>query len=117
MAVAVGITLVVMALNLINHEPSNVGILRPYSVEHISEYLTSAYRDEAGQGTQFVGRVDKDWLALSVEDRRKAATEMIEVLKELGVNQALVYDHRMKLQVHFAGNETRIPKPAGEPAP
>lgn len=112
-ATAVGAVtiLATLASNLIVREPTDVAILRPIVLAQISEYLTTGYRDKAGRGTQFIGRIDQDWVKLAAAEKRRTAAEMIERLKGEGVTQVLVYDDRLRLQVHFAGNKIRLPKP------
>ena len=105
--------LLIVGLNLIGAERSEIADLRPRQLSDISRYLKSAYRNGDGTGALVIGQVDEEWQGLSQELRVEAAQEMRRALEEEHVMNAMIYDADHRLQIHLASGQIRRPLPVG----
>jgi hypothetical protein len=96
--------------NTIGTEPSTVEVLESQALTSISPLLESAYRSEHGHGPLLVGRIDDTFARLGSKRQVEIARRMKESWEKLGVREAMVYDGRNRLQIHFTGGQLRRPK-------
>jgi hypothetical protein len=97
--------------NMIGVSPDSIEILGPRSLSQTSPYLQSAYRNEEGRGGLLVGRVEVQFEALLLEEKIKAAEEMVLNFESQGIREAMLYDSRGMMQVHYAGGRLHRPRP------
>jgi hypothetical protein len=105
--IAVGLVL----SNVIGLMPSDVKTLSSGSLRDTSSYLQSAYRNEKGRGGLMIGRVDSLFAELSIEGKIEAAEEMVESFEIQGIREAMLYDARGMMQVHYAAGQLHRPRP------
>lgn len=97
-AIAIGLT----AANIIGISPRDIKVIQPGALRHTSPFLQSAYRNDDGRGGLLIGRVDSVFSELSTEAKLEAAEEMVENFDLQGIEEAMLYDARGTLQVHYA---------------
>jgi len=73
-------------------------------LSEISPYLARGNRNGAGSGRAFVGTVDESWLTLPTNQRGDAADELVSRLRELGMNQIMIYDDDDQLRIQALGS-------------
>ena len=76
-------------------------------LETVSPYLVRGHRTGKGSGPAFVGRLDEKWSTLSEDERRSAADQLVNALKELGVTQVMIYDGEQRLRIQALGRQIR----------
>lgn len=99
----------------LSHGPT----LRPFSpreLHELSPLLASGYRDQAGVGPLFVGRLDAKWLAVRPERRESATRHVVDRLSHQGVQVVMLYDSRLRLAAHYAVGNLRSFGGAAPPA-
>ena len=96
--------------NFIGISPADIKDLGAGSLSDTSPYLQSAYRNEDGRGGLLIGRVDARFDALSQEEKIEAAEEMVENFEFQGIREAMLYDDRGLMQVHFAAGLLHRPR-------
>jgi hypothetical protein len=110
-AALVTIALGLVLSNVIGLMPSDVKTLSSGSLRDTSSYLQSAYRNEKGRGGLMIGRVDSLFAELSIEGKIEAAEEMVESFEIQGIREAMLYDARGMMQVHYAAGQLHRPRP------
>ena len=58
-----------------------------------------------------VGRVDSLFVELPIEEKIEAAEEMVENFEIQGIREAMLYDSRGVMQVHYAAGQLHRPRP------
>ncbi len=106
-ALAFGLTMA----NVISIMPSDIKTVKPGALRITSPYLKSAYRNETGRGGLMIGRVDSLFVELSIEGKIKVAEEMIENFEIQGIREAMFYDSRGMMQVHYSAGRLYRPRP------
>ncbi len=100
-----------IVVNVLGIAPSDIEKLGLRSLSKTSPYLQSAYRNEKGNGGLLVGRVDAAFESLPLEGKIAAANEMVESFEIQGIREAMLYDARGRMQVHYMAGELRRPRP------
>ncbi len=91
-------------------------MLAPGALRVISPHLASAYRDGFGYGPRFFGTLSESWDAQAPDRRRAAALALGARLQRFGVVEALLFDARRQLRVHYRDGALLVPAaPAGAP--
>ena len=62
-------------------------------------------RHQSGAGPAFVGRIDEDWRSLPKVERLEAANLLVLRLRELGLNQIMIYDRKGELRIQALGTQ------------
>lgn len=106
---ALVIVLVLTAANWMGTPKTTVGIVAADELSAISRFIASAYRSEKGHGGLLIGRVKPAFLALGDERRLDEARRLSVRLEELGVREAMLYDSRGHLHVHYVDGALRRP--------
>jgi hypothetical protein len=110
-AALVTTALALAVTNVVGLMPSDVKTVTSGSLRVTSPYLQSAYRNEKGRGGLMIGRVDSLFVELPIEGKIEAATEMVENFEIQGVREAMFYDSRGIMQVHYAAGQLHRPRP------
>jgi len=110
-AALVAIALALVLSNVVGLMPSDVKTLNSGSLRVTSPHLQSAYRNEKGRGGLMIGRVDSLFVELTLEEKIEAAEEMVENFEIQGIREAMLYDSRGMMQVHYAAGQLHRPRP------
>ena len=105
-AIAVGLTIV----NVIGISPAEIKTVQGAALVDSSPYLKSAYRNKKGRGELLIGRVDSQWAAMPIDAKIEAAETMVENFDIQGIRQAMLYNSRGILEVHFAEGQIHRPR-------
>lgn len=116
-AFAAVLGLALLAFSWIHGEPSEVATLRANELSRTSPYLVSAYRSDQGRGGLLIGRVDPAYARLLPRDRIEALDQMALQFRDQGVREAMLYDSRGGLQIHYADGRIRRPDRDSAPPP
>lgn len=103
----------VFLFNVIGTAPTRIQPLEGSSLEETSPYLISAHRDEKPSGNLLVGRVDYAFQSLPLEEKIVAARAMVKSFEDQGVREAMIYDERGMMQVHYSAGQLHRPRPDG----
>jgi hypothetical protein len=81
----------------------------------LSPYLLSGTRSDEGVGRAFVGTLDAQWSRLESAEQTLEADHLVEVLRELGVREIMIYDGDRRLRIQALGAQPAriIAAPAG----
>lgn len=71
----------------------------------VSPYLARGKRDGDGAGRAFVGTIDESWLTLPLNERGEAADQLVSRLRDLGMNQIMIYDDDDELRIQALGSQ------------
>jgi len=71
----------------------------------VSPYLDQGRRNGSGIGPAFIGGIDDDWLTLPPAEREASAEELVYRLKELGIQQVMIYDSDRTLRIQSIGTQ------------
>jgi len=83
-------------------------------LSRLSRHLVSAYRSDRGAGRLLVGRVDAAFERLDPVARAEAVAALMAQLRRASIREAMLYDARGVMQVHYAGGALRVaPAPPG----
>ena len=96
--------------NMIGISPNGIADLGSGELDDTSEYLKSAYRNDDGRGGLLVGRLDSLYEELELEAQIVAANEMVDSFVAEGIVEAMLYDDRGLMQVHYAEGELLRPR-------
>jgi hypothetical protein len=110
-AALVTVAVLLVLSNVVGLVPSDVKTLTSGSLRVTSAHLQSAYRNEKGRGGLMVGRVDSLFVELPIEEKIEAAEEMVENFEIQGIREAMLYDSRGVMQVHYAAGQLHRPRP------
>jgi hypothetical protein len=86
------------------------GTLLTYSdaqLRGLSPMLVSAYRDRQGGGPLFVGRLAESWNDLDPSRREHACLEIVDLLRQQGVKDAMIYDSNFRLEAQYQNGTLR----------
>ena len=110
-AALVTVAVLLVLSNVVGLVPSDVKTLTSGSLRVTSAHLQSAYRNEKGRGGLMIGRVDSLFVELPIEEKIEAAEEMVENFEIQGIREAMLYDSRGVMQVHYAAGQLHRPRP------
>ena len=74
-------------------------------LDSVSHHLVRGDRSEAGKGPAFVGTIDDAWLGLPAAERGASAEELVERLRDLGLQQIMIYDRDDTLRIQAIGSQ------------
>lgn len=110
-AALVSIALGLTAANMIDVAPTDIRILKGGALSDSSPYIKSAYRNQSGRGALLIGRVDSEYILLPLEGRIEEANQMAKNFEEQGIREAMLYDDRGLMHVHYAAGVIHRPRP------
>jgi hypothetical protein len=105
--IAIGLTL----SNVIDIMPSEVRTVKEGALRITSPHLKSAYRNGKGRGGLMIGRVDALFVDLPIDEKIEAAEEMVENFEIQGIREAMFYDARGTMHVHYMNGKLNRPRP------
>ena len=97
--------------NIVGFTPAELRDVQAGSLSITSPHLESAYRNEKGRGPVMIGRVDHAFQALPIDEKIEVAEEMIENFEIQGITEAIFYDARGMMQVHYVDGKLNRPRP------
>ena len=97
--------LVVIAGNIFLNANGDLDPWTREELEIVSPYLTKGSRNQSGAGPAFIGRIDEDWRSLPKVERLEAANLLVLRLRELGLNQIMIYDRKGELRIQALGTQ------------
>ena len=74
-------------------------------LESVSPYLESGRRNGQGLGPAFIGTIDEAWLSLPRSDREASAAGLVLRLRDLGIEQVMIYDEDRALRIQALGSQ------------
>jgi hypothetical protein len=86
-------------------------------LDQVSPFLSHGARNGNGRGPAFVGEIRDGWLALQLSDRILVVTDLVEVLRESGVRDVMIYDDDGFLRIQALGEQPPRMLPGRDPEP
>jgi hypothetical protein len=86
-------------------------------LDQVSPLLSHGARNGNGRGPAFVGGIRDGWSALQLSDRILVVTDLVEVLRESGVRDVMIYDDDGFLRIQALGEQPPRMLPGRDPEP
>lgn len=83
----------------------DLGHLSREALAQVSPHLEEGKRSGRGAGPAFVGTLDDSWLALTVQERVLLAEELVNRLRDRGVEQIMIFDEDSQLRIQAIGSQ------------
>ncbi len=107
---AIATILAIVGANRLSDTPTNVASLEDRDLARLSPYLTSAYRNENGEGAIVIGRVDADFEKLSPPRQEAMALDLVRQFERDGAREVMAYGPKGRMLIHYVDGVLRRPR-------